>query len=257
MKYRIIFFSLLLSSFLAAQKDSCHIRVQIEGFNGGKVKLIGVYADNNYFADSAFVDEQGRFEFKRKSPLKPGYFYIILPDYSNFHMMVDHEQFFSMKAKKEDVIGTMEIKGSIDNVLLYESLRLQVRHDKEIDSLNTLKKTLAANDPAQVKIEQAFNRIASERKEQLEKFQKNHPNTLFSKFKVAGQNPELVDVRLPDGQPDRAKQLQYFRNAFWDNVDLADLRMLHTPVMVNKLKRYITELTVQQPDSIIRVADMI
>lgn len=59
----------------------------------GKIKLIGVYADQNYIADSTFMNESGEFEFRRKSPFKPGYFYVILPDYSSFHIMINDEQF--------------------------------------------------------------------------------------------------------------------------------------------------------------------
>ena len=48
-----------------------------------------------------------------------------------------------------------------------------------------------------------------------------------------------------------------YRLAFWDNVDLSDTRLLYTPVLVNKLKKFILELTPQHPDSIIRQADYI
>lgn len=62
---------------LYAQSDSCHLKFKVNGFNGGKIKMIGVYADQNYIADSTMMNDLGEFEFKRKSPFKPGYFYII------------------------------------------------------------------------------------------------------------------------------------------------------------------------------------
>ncbi|MBK7233593.1 MAG: DUF4369 domain-containing protein [Saprospiraceae bacterium] len=127
-----------LKSF--SQQDSCHLKFEVKGETAGKVKLIGVFADQNYIADSTMIDADGKFEFKRKSPMKQGYFYVILPDYTNFHLILDKEQHISMKANKTDLINSMKVEGSIDNQLLYESLRLQLIHDKRIDSINQFKK---------------------------------------------------------------------------------------------------------------------
>ncbi len=91
----------------------------------------------------------------------------------------------------------------------------------------------------------------------MQSFVSRYPNAFFTKFKLAGQNPDLVDIRDAKGEPDRAAQLQYFKAQFWDNVDLSDARLIYTPVIVNKLNKYIVDFTMQQPDSIIHWADII
>jgi hypothetical protein len=48
---------------------------------------------------------------------------------------------------------------------------------------------------------------------------------------MAGQNPELTYPKKADGTLDTAKQVFNYRNAFWDNVDLTDERLLRTPVV--------------------------
>lgn len=240
-----------------AQTDSCHLRFEIKGGTAGKVKLIGVFADQNYIADSTMMNELGQFEFKRKSPLKPGYFYIILPDYTNFHMMVDREQHFSMKAEKPDLINSMKVEGSLDNVLLYESLKLQQMHDQRIDSINQYKKNNEGVESTQKLVDEAFKKINDERKEHVKLLLSKYPNSFFTKFKSAGQNPDLVEVFNEKGEPDRNVQLQYFKAQFWDNVDMSDPRLIYTPVIVNKLNKYIVDFTVQHPDSIIKYADLI
>lgn len=249
--------SFLFGTALFAQADSCHLKFQIKGFTEGKIKIIGVYADQNYFLDSAFLDKEGKFEIRKKEIIKPGYFYVILPDYTNFHLIIDKEQHFSMNTEKSDLIGKMEVKGSIDNTLLYESLRLQQKHDLQIDSLNKVKQENESNASIKSAVEAAFQKINDERKAQVAGFVKSHPNAFFTKFKVAGQNPELVDVKNEKGEPDRTAQLQYFKAQFWDNVDLNDTRLIYTPVIVNKLNKFIVDFTVQHPDSIIKQADII
>ncbi|MDQ3141433.1 MAG: redoxin domain-containing protein [Bacteroidota bacterium] len=254
----MLFFLFFASLFtIHAQVDSCHLRFQIQGYNKGTVKLIGVYADQNYMPDTAVINVNGNFEIKRASPLKSGFFYVILPDYTNFQLLLDKEQHMTMKAVKGDIINTMKVKGSIDNDLLYQSLKLQVGQEKEQDSLNAIVKNTPINEPAYKKAKDQLAFLAKAKKMQLEKFQKEYPNAFFTKFKTAGQNPELVDVRKPNGDLDTFAQLDLFRRAFWENVDFSDERILFTPVLINKLKRFITEMTVQIPDSIIRQADFI
>ena len=72
---------------------------------------------------------------------------------------------------------------------------------------------------------------------------------------MSGHNPALAELRKPYGDMDTLRNLIHYRNHFWDNVDFSDERLLNTPVIGNKLRRYITELTPQRPDSIIKVAD--
>ena len=257
MKNLFLLLILFFAQGLIAQDDSCRILIQAEGYQGGVAKLIGIYGDQNFMEDSAYIDSTGRIEFRRKSPFKPGYFYVIFPDKSNLHMILDEDQHFSMKTSKSDLLGSMKVESSLDNKLLYESLKLQIRLEKESDSLNVLKNAAGKDSVILKKYDQKMKQIQLEKKKQLESFQKKYPNTFFTRFKMAGQNPELVEIKKENGETDNDKQIELYREAFWDNVDFHDVRLLSTPVIANKLKRYITELTPQNPDSIIRQADYI
>jgi peroxiredoxin len=64
---------------------------------------------------------------------------------------------------------------------------------------------------------------------------------------MAGQNPKVRDV------PENEK-VYWYRTDFWDNVNFGDRRLLRTPVIINKLKRYMKELTPQNPDSVFAAA---
>ncbi len=253
-------FSLFLSfslSLLFSQKDSVQIRCKVEGLKSGTVKLISVYGDQNLFVDSTFSNDKGEFEWIRKKMYHPGYYYLILPDYTNFHMILDSDQEFTMSTSKEDLIGMMKINSSIDNQLLYESLKLQLIHEERMDSLNAVRNAAPKDSLVLKQYDREVKRIMEEKKKQLDGFIKKYPNVFFVQFKQAGQNPEPVDIRNEKGEIDRDRQLELFRQAYWDHMDLSDSRLLYTPVLINKLKKFILELTPQQPDSIIRQADYI
>ncbi|MFM8488766.1 MAG: DUF5106 domain-containing protein, partial [Bacteroidota bacterium] len=101
------------------------------------------------------------------------------------------------------------------------------------------------------------DQLVAERKTYLDGIFKQYPDAFFTKFKYAGQNPEFIEFKKPNGQTDTVRQVVSFRNRLWDNVDFSDERLLRTPVVVNKLKRYIKELTTPQPDSLIKATDFL
>jgi len=257
---RIIFINLFLfiSALSIAQQDSCEIKIQISGINGGIARLIGIYVDQNFLADSAIVDNLGNFTFRRKSPYKSGLFYVILPDQkTNFQFILDKDQKFSIHGDKADLVNSLKFNKSIENDLLYQSLILQSQHERVADSLYKVMQGKLPTDQNYLSAKNALKHLGDDRKKQIESFAKNYPNSFFVKYKIAGQNPDIVDVRKPNGDLDTLGQLEAYRNQFWDNVDLKDERLLYTPVISNKLRKYITELTPQNPDSIIRQADIV
>ena len=99
------------------------------------------------------------------------------------------------------------------------------------------------------------HQILQERQTYLDDIFSKNPNTFFTKFKKAGQNPIVADIRRLDGTLDNATKVHRYRTQFWDNVDFSDERLLYTPVIANKLKRYITQLTPQHADSINKTAN--
>lgn len=237
--------------------DSTLIDVTVEGVPAGKVRVIGTYGDQNYLADSSVVDAKGHFVIKRQHPLPAGYYYFLMPGQNSFAFMVDQDQHFSLRAKASDPIGTMQVDGEINTELLYKNLRFQSLQDPE---LNRLSEIIRKNPPTSAEYLQAKYdqmQMLDGRKTHLNEIYTQYPKTLFTSFKRAGQNPDFVEFHKPNGNIDTMRQVMYFRDHFWDNVDFNDNRLMYTPVIGNKLKRYIKELTPQQPDSLIKVTDQI
>ncbi|MFN8301838.1 MAG: redoxin domain-containing protein [Saprospiraceae bacterium] len=254
--YTLIVLLVSFATALSAQTfDSLQIDVTLQGLTGGKAKLIGTFGDQNYLADSALIDANGHFTLSRKKMLPSGYYYFLLPGNRSFSFLIDRDQRFSMKANINDVASTMEVNGSLNTDLLYQNFRFQAKQDPELNRVN---ETLRKSAPGSAEFQQAKARqdqLMAERKAHLEALYKQYPDAFFTKFKIAGQNPDWPDFKKTNGDTDTLRQVLYYRAHFWDGVDFADERLLHTPVVANKLRRYIKELTPQQPDSLIKVSD--
>jgi len=249
--------ALLCASFAASAQtmDSTLIEVQIEGIPAGKTRLIGVYGDRNYIADSAVVDATGRFEIRRKSPLLSGFYTFLLPGSKNFSILIDQDQHFKISAKAADIGGTMQVDGSVNTELFYKNYLFQAKQDPELNQLFEQMKGKPESSAEYQKAKERQTQILEERKAHLEEIYTKHPDAFFTKFKKAGQNPDLTYPRKTNGDLDTLAQLMHYRGHFWDNVDFADERLLRTPVVGNKLRRYIKEMVPQNRDSIIPVAD--
>lgn len=263
---RFIFLALLsfLSLLSFAQKapqttaagiDSTQIEAFLEGIPAGTAKLVGMWGDQNFLADSAIVDAAGHFVLRRKKPLASGFYTFLLPGMKNLSFLVDKDQRMTLRAKASDIAGTIQVEGSVNTGLFYETIRYQAKQEPELNQISATMSKSAPNSPEFQQAKQRQTQILEERKTYLDGIYKQNPNAFFTKFKIAGQNPDFKEFKKPNGDMDTMRQLIYYRDHFWDNVDFSDERLLNTPVIGNKLKRYIKELTPQNPDSIIFVAD--
>jgi thiol-disulfide isomerase/thioredoxin len=123
-----------------------------------------------------------------------------------------------------------------------------------------LKKAREANDTAQTRIlTERYRKISIDLQDYRKGVLEKHPQSLLAKiFKM------MTEIQVPDA-PRNAKgeiidsnfQYNYYYQHYFDNIDLADDRIVRTPVFHNKFESFIIKLTPQIPDSIIKSADIV
>ena len=237
--------------------ESPLITVRVAGLGAGTARLIGTFTDQRFLVDSAQISSTGEMVFQRQEPYQPGFVYLVFPGNQFVQLLIDADQTFTMTTRMNDLIGSMEVEGSLDNELLYRNLKYEKGYQERLQPIQTQLNGMPDTDPAHAGLIAQRDALIAEREAHLDEIFTEHPNSFFTAFKSSGQNPKLRDIRLPNGEKDDAAQVYWYRTEFWDNVDFADERLLYTPVIGNKLNRYITELTAQNPDSIIFATDFL
>lgn len=238
------------------KKEAPKIELEITGVaQPGTAYLIGTYVDQRFRIDSTQMDANGRMVFQRDSAYPSGLIVVVLPGGAGIQILLDQDQTFSLKTNINDVANSTVVEGNLDNELLYQVMKFEESMRPQFDVVAANMKANPAGTPEYERNKREQERLMGERKAYLQKVFDDNPNAFYTKFKMAGQNPDLLDVRKSDGTIDTQAQVYHYRNHFWDNVDFADERLLRTPVIATKLKRYITELTPQLPDSINLYAD--
>lgn len=234
--------------------ESPDITITVNGQTDGRAGLIGMFGDQQYTADTASI-RGGVIKFKRKLPYDQGIYYVVLPDNKIVQIVIAQDQTFSITTEKANLVPAAVVEGSVENEILYRNLKYQAIRDPEIQNLGAALKNMEEGTPRYEEMKAKRDALLEERGRHLDSIFTAYPDALFTKYKKAGQNPEVREVWKEDGSPDKLMQVYYYRKEFWDNVDFSDQRLLYTNVIGNKLKRYMTELTPQHPDSIKVAAD--
>ena len=231
-----------------------NIEIQINNLQQGQAYLIGFLNEQQYRVDSTNVNPDGRLQFVASEPYPPGLYYAYLPNDHAIQLLIDKDQTFKIRANANQLQESIAISGNLDSELLQQNLVFEKVHQSKIQPIiQAIKNPTANTDVEALKLKR--DQLIAERETHLNELFQQYPNSFFTHFKRAGQNPKLKDVKQPDGTIDNNLQVFYYRTEFWDNVDFNDDRLLNTPVIINKLKRYITKLTVQRHDSIIKSTD--
>jgi peroxiredoxin len=239
------------------QCETPEIKVTVDGLNGGVAYLIGVFADQNFRADSAIINNKGEFVFEEDKPYAPGLYYIYLPNKSSIQIIVDKDQKFSLHTSLVNLSGNLKVEGSLDNELFVQVSKFEEQMRPRFSQVAAEMRKYQPGTPDYNKWEQEQYKLIDERMAYLKKIADEHPESFFVKFKMAGQNPDIRNIKKPDGTLDTVRYAYLYRTKFWDDVDFSDTRLMYTPVLANKLKRYITQLTPQHPDSINAAANFL
>lgn len=240
----------------AGETEGYEIKVKIVGLRDSMVHLANYYGDKQYLKDSAIVDASGNVMFKGSESLPGGIYLFVFPNKTYFEMLIDKEQKFSMECTMGQVIETMKVKGSADNQLFYDYLKFIQTCSQEVEPLKAERKTKEdakqSTDEVDKKIKAVDDKVQNYKLE----FMKAHPGTLLSAIFKASQEPEIPELPLKsDGKRDSSFAYYYYRDHYFDNIDLADERLLRSPIYHSKLSGFVKNMLIQIPDSIIPWAD--
>lgn len=252
----------LLSSFIshAQVKKSSTLNSSNQGFLI-KGKINGVSNSDIYLAhyfgstqqvikDTAQTDTQGNFVFKGKENLPQGLYLITFLKNKYLDIIIGNTQ-FSFETDTLDPINHMKFQNSVENEAFFAFQKEMGKRYSELRNIELAKKDV--------------NQIATLRKEILQYqqtwFEKNK-QLFVSKLVKATFEPEIPPFKkkvssAKDSTELYQYQFSYFKKHYFDNLDLNDARFIRTPFLQRKLDKYFEDLVVQQPDSIIKDADLL
>jgi len=250
-KLFVILIATLLGQ-LHLQAQGYQVTVKLKNFTGGKFFLAHYMGRSTYLADSATVSPAGEAVLKGATPLLPGIYLLVLPGKEKYiEALIDKQQFFSVSIDTSDLINKTVYKGSPDNDLflsynkfLFQQETLSRSIQQQLQAAHTAADT-AQVSPLQKELGQKIQHFRTD-------FVAKHPGNILSTIFLAMKEPEVP--QQPAGE-DSTFAYRYFKGHYWDEVDLQSDRLVRTPILEGKLKKYFTQLVPASPDSIVVECD--
>jgi len=231
-------------------KGKADFTIKVNGAVPGPSDLIGHYAGQNFKADNTEIGADGTIRYHcqncqdGRTSYPQGLYYVKIGHEKYLQIMLGEDQQFSMTTDFNAPDDNMVVTGSDENQAFFENLKFERIGSPKFDMINRRLQGVEKGSDAFLKLKDEMRVLTDERKAHLDAMYKKYPGTLFCAFKKAGQEPELRENEPED------KQVFYYREDFWNDVDWSDRRLLRTPVISNKVTRFFEKLTPQNQDSI-------
>ena len=250
---------LLINLFLMASlslfaKSGYEIKVKIENYKEKELYFGYHFADKQYLKDTAKIDADGYFTFKGDKELEGGIYLIITPpDKKYFQVLINKgDQHFSLTTNEELSLEKMKVKGSADNKLFYEYMGFLSSRRPYADSLkNMMMKLDKVKDKTEYdRIDNLVNKIDKDVNDLQLKIIKENKGSLTAEIIRASRDIEVPEYKELDKKDAQFAKYYFYKDHYFDNINMSDPRMLRTPLLHGKVDYYLTKIVPQHPDSI-------
>ena len=205
--------------------------------------------------DTITLNSQCTGTFKGKQLLPGGMYFIFLPNRNYFDLMIDGKnQKFTVE---NDTVPTkflenMKITGSLENQIFVDYQKNLQKVQASYQELEKQKEKVKNNSSKVAEIEAKEKELSKSVDEMYNKQKAEHPDMFFTKFLTATKEPQI-----PESITDQADRFWWYKAHYFDNFDVSDGRLLRTAIYQPKIERYIDNMVLQIPDSLIAETNML
>lgn len=245
----VLWSTLLLAQTKATSKYS--VKGKINGLKDTVVYLANYYGNKLYYNDTSRVDSKGNFYFKGKPYNECGKYALVMPGPKYFDFIIAEENTV-IDADAGNDINKLVVRESENNKVFFDYIRYineRIKLRAPIDSvLNDSLRTEDDKKPFREKLKALNDEVVAYQKDIIKK----HPDLLTTK--MIKMNMEVETPAAPDSlSEDKKKLWQYywFREHYFDNMDLTDPRMVRDQGFHRVIETYLTQTLPQIPDTMI------
>jgi len=228
-----------------------HFSIILNNYSDSSVLLTSYYGNKIKLVDTATM-HAGVFNFSKTN--YPGGMYMLASPSKNklIEFIINNESGFTLQTDTTSP-GQVAVNGSIENKLFFK--HLQLRNDTYRQAMKII--DMQANEDTQpYQIEEAEAKLDSLKKglEQEEKgITSTYPDLFITEILKANK-----EIKIPLSIADDSLQSYlYYKEHFWDNLQLSDDRFLRTPIIDQKLQTYFDRVIFLDPDSTIAAIDKV
>jgi thiol-disulfide isomerase/thioredoxin len=233
------------------------IKLNAPDFAGQDVILAEYFTSRMVPKDTLTLNIMGEGVFSGSETFDGGLYVLYFNPKYYFDVMIDKDQSFTIRTDSSDFAKKTSFEGSTDNSLFFEYKQYLTEMKKKQELINE-KLVQAKNNSDSLKVNVELEQLNETMENYIDKMIAINEGSFFTTFLKAMKEKQAPESMLAgtQRQKDSIKYV-YYKDHFFDNFDLADVRLLHTPLYEPKIKTYINRVVPQFPDSIIVAVDML
>ena len=236
---------------LNAQAQGHKIEVMVHNSNDTIAYLGHHFATQRYLDDTAKV-VAGKTVFEGTNILPDGIYFYYTP--STYFEFLIGEQQFSIETNATEVTKSIKFLHSPVNEGFY---KMQAYTSARRAESKAMLKTMNEidNDTRKKILSDSLKLLNNQVLAFQIALQKEYPGTMLDRMIGIMQRPQVPSV--PDGVNAQMFKYRYYKDHFWDGVNIADQGLLRTPLLNSKISDYLDHVVVQQPDSVMKAVDYV
>ena len=251
-KYVFVYLLSALALGVFAQSETgYYIEVEVKDYENDTLYLGQHYGNQQYLKDTAFRSDDGLFRFQGEENLPGGVYLLIMKPDNNFLQLLINPDEHNLKLVLQHGVSPelVSIEGSDDNMIFKEYVSLiQTKSPLATELRNQITEDQKAGKDVS-ELEVRLQSINGEVKTAQQEIISKYPGSLTALLIQGTLNPEIPTFEGTK-QEIELKRFNYYREHYFDYINLQDPRILRTPFLFGKLTAYIDNLTMKIPDSI-------
>ena len=259
MNIRLFVLSFFMIGFcLTPSYASYEIKVTVDGYDEDQAMLGYYFGDKQYIKDTALVDKKGMFVFEGDESLKPGVYIVVLQPNNDFFQLLipDENQHFEVRTNLENTVEHFSTKnGPDENQHFYKYLKFLGEKRPAADSIRALFES-ETDEEKKTRWRKELADLNASVLDFQHAYIKKHDGSLVAKLISAGLDVEIPEFEGTEEDVQK-KRFLYYRNHYFDRVDMEDERLIRSPFLFQKIDYYMNSLNAPIPDSITRALDYI
>jgi hypothetical protein len=251
MKKLLLSFS-LLSIITSTYAQSGHdIRINFKNCKDSVMYLAFYQFDKSYLADTCKKVVKGNIVFKGPKTLEKGIYYLVSQDKARYFdfFISDNNQKMTMSTDTADLVKNLKCVTHKENDDFFTYIKFITAKNKEYADVKSKTKGMNKKDSAAFMMEKG--KVLNETVIAYENaFLESHKGTFVGDVINLKMEKEAKDIpKASNGRPDSMYIYNYYKNHYWDGVNLQDDGIMRTPFFSDRLKKYFNNVIVQHPDT--------
>ena len=235
-------FSILMISLFCADgiAQGYKIDVTIKGWQDTTL-ILGHYFDKKMLVnDTILIDSKGNGTFTGNEKLPGGVYIIYMPDKTYFDLIIDDEQHFTIATTKDNPLQSLVVNGNKQEKAFNDYQRFIFERQTKANVLQEKLKEKSESHPDSATIwRNSLNDLSKEVNSYWDVILSEHQGTFLASFVKAMRDIEVPlfnESNLPDSVI-QVKRYQYYKQHYFDNMDLSDDRLLRTPFFYRQARK--------------------